>query len=1115
VTAGLAAPHSGSGATQPGPLKEAEGGSARPGADAPAGGLPAVPGYRVQREIARGGMGRVLAALDLSLDRDVALKVLLPGANTDRFVRESKITARLPHPGIPPVYALGTLADGSPFLAMKLIAGQTLADEMKHADRPRLLQAFVQVCQAVGFAHSRGIIHRDLKPANVMVGTFGEVQVMDWGLAKVLSAGGEEAAARPDEESLIRTIRKEAPDGLPGESIHTLAGSVLGTPAYMPPEQALGEVGRLEERADVFGLGAILCEVLTGKPPYVGRNSTEVLHQASSGKLDACHERLQSCGAEQDLIDLARECLAAEPGDRPRHAGVVADRVSAYLASVESRLRSVEMQRVAEAARAEEALHTATAAEAKARAERLARRWQLGLAVVVVALTGLGGVAAAWAAMHQSRLKQDALAAEQRAEEARLDALDQTYLATRNEIQSMRLARPSGWRATALERLQGLVHLGSRNCDRVELRSEALACLAELGIRLEKNFGRSDIGAWELRYSPDGQTLAINDDKKSCVLLQDLANSRELPSIPKSLGRAPFAFHPSGTLAVASAVGRVSFHPLNAKGPSFPAVTADGHALNLSFSRSGDRLAVAWGEVRPEERGAPGSYRRVSVHDTATGRLLRAINLPKSTPSTYKTALALSPDGRSLATVGPGWEVQVYAVEGRGEPVVLGRLDDRICALAFHPDGRTLLAGARRVAALWDIASRTELRRLHATEEGLWDIAFSPDGQLLAGACNDRVVKLWDYRTGRELASVPSDCGPCCLSVAFSPRGDQIAVGAATVTLFEVQGRRECRYEASQQNGVSGFAFDPTRPVLFEGGADRFVHLWDLKEPVARNLRETRPPGLVYPRVIRLSPDGRQLAVGPGAFDVSKPDEDYSIRVWRVDDPATERRLKGPQTVNQDVAFSPSGRRLAACSWAGDLYLWELETGTLRYQQRSAGIKAIAFLDEAHLLAATTDHLKVLAVNDGAVRREGRLPTAFATFAVTSDRKEVLVATTDGSIHRARLADLAIEQSRRVLERPSNLTLALSPDGALLAVSTRAGTRTLLIDPRGLETLARLPEQDRRIWCLEFDHGSRYLALGGSQVILWDLGLVRAELARIGLALEAGGSPGGERRKRK
>src|SRR5262245_24920350 len=167
--------------TDHGPGGPADIEESHPAGDAPGGGRPAIPGYRVLREIARGGMGRVLAARDLTLDRDIALKVLLPGANPDRFVRESKISARLPHPGIPPVHSLGTLADASPFLAMKLIAGRTLAAEMESADQPRLLQAFLQVCQAVGFAHSKGVVHRDLKPGNVMVGAFGEVQVMDWG----------------------------------------------------------------------------------------------------------------------------------------------------------------------------------------------------------------------------------------------------------------------------------------------------------------------------------------------------------------------------------------------------------------------------------------------------------------------------------------------------------------------------------------------------------------------------------------------------------------------------------------------------------------------------------------------------------------------------------------------------------------------------------------------------------------------------------------------------------------------------------------------------------------------------------------------------------------------
>src|SRR6516165_178421 len=164
-------------------------GSTEPYLLAPRVDAPSLPGYRITAEIARGGMGRVYAGHDLTLDREVAIKTLLGGADAERFVTEAKITARLPHPGIPPVHALGTLADGTPYLAMKLIRGHTLAELLEQRpsplhELPRFVQIFEQIAQAVGFAHAQGIIHRDLKPANVMVGMFGEVQVMDWGLAK-------------------------------------------------------------------------------------------------------------------------------------------------------------------------------------------------------------------------------------------------------------------------------------------------------------------------------------------------------------------------------------------------------------------------------------------------------------------------------------------------------------------------------------------------------------------------------------------------------------------------------------------------------------------------------------------------------------------------------------------------------------------------------------------------------------------------------------------------------------------------------------------------------------------------------------------------------------------
>ncbi len=412
------------------------------GADAPAGNLPTVPGYHVLGEIARGGMGKVLAAFDLGLDRDVALKILLPGANADRFVRESKITARLPHPGIPPVHALGTLADGSPFLAMKLIAGQTLAVEMKTADRPRLLQAFTQVCQAVGFAHNRGVIHRDLKPANIMVGAFGEVQVMDWGLAKYLTS--RETADQPRSPATMTepgagTDANETTDRSLGDSAdaRTQAGTVLGTPAYMAPEQARGKV--VDARADVFALGGILCAILTGQPPFRGKSALEVIQRAAAADLADAHARLDRCGADADLVALCRRCLSSNPLDRPANGQAVADGLLAYLTGVQERLQAVERERAVAVAREAE--------------QRKRRRVQLSLTVAVLLVLVAGVAVSGYFAFEANTQKTIAqgkadLATNEanRAEEEAKEAVKQTGIAKANEDRARwneRLAKDS------------------------------------------------------------------------------------------------------------------------------------------------------------------------------------------------------------------------------------------------------------------------------------------------------------------------------------------------------------------------------------------------------------------------------------------------------------------------------------------------------------------------------------------------------------------------------------------------------------------------------------------------------------------------------------------------
>src|SRR5215475_11216624 len=293
------------------------------------------PGYELLEEIGHGGMGVVYRARDTALGRDVAVKLLADRYPADspaarRFLSEARITGQLQHPGIPAVHQVGSLPDGRPFLAMKLIKGRTLEAILKErpdpsAERGRLLAVFEAVCQAVGYAHAHRVIHRDLKPANVMVGAFGEVQVMDWGLAKVL---GEEAPATAEALAAEQTRAWTQVSPTQEAGAHTQAGSLVGTPAFIPPEQAIGQIERVNERADVFGLGALLAVLLTGQPPYVGDTAESVRIQAVRGKLDDCFARLDKSGAEPELVALCKKCLAFDPAERPRDGGTVAAAVA-------------------------------------------------------------------------------------------------------------------------------------------------------------------------------------------------------------------------------------------------------------------------------------------------------------------------------------------------------------------------------------------------------------------------------------------------------------------------------------------------------------------------------------------------------------------------------------------------------------------------------------------------------------------------------------------------------------------------------------------------------------------------------------------------------------------
>lgn len=357
--------------------------------------------YELFGEFARGGVGVLFHARDQVLRRDVAVKILL-ARHRDRpelhrrFLEEAQICAQLQHPGIVPLHDAGLTSDGRPFLAMKLIRGETLAARLAQQApsaerRSELVRILIQVCHAVAYAHARGVVHRDLKPGNVMVGAFGEVQVMDFGMAKVLAREEPAAPSTPRERqpAPVTTVRSEDP------SSNSVSGSVMGTYAYMPPEQAAGDLERVGPRADVFSLGAILCELLTGAPPYRGEREAVRL-KASTRDLSEADERLRACEADPELVALCRRCLSASPENRPKDAGELAALLEGYVGGLEQRARE---QQIA-AARAEEQLL----------AERKRRRLQVALLVSILALAGFG--AGAWGYLESERAGRAARAAE-------------------------------------------------------------------------------------------------------------------------------------------------------------------------------------------------------------------------------------------------------------------------------------------------------------------------------------------------------------------------------------------------------------------------------------------------------------------------------------------------------------------------------------------------------------------------------------------------------------------------------------------------------------------------------------------------------------------------------
>ncbi|HTU92766.1 MAG TPA: protein kinase, partial [Gemmataceae bacterium] len=481
-------------------------------------------GYELIDELGKGGMGAVYRCCDPALGRDLAIKVMRAEFQNyseveRRFVREARVTGSLQHPGIVPIHNLGQLPDGRLHYTMRLVRGRTFADILKEeAGKPEclpsLLAIFEKVCEAAAYAHSKRVIHRDLKPANIMVGKFGEVQVMDWGLAKLLTAEGEPAEEEPRLEpglSLIHTEAADTPSDL------TRSGTSIGTPAYMAPEQALGDWELVDERADVFALGAILCAILTGEPPYSGSEDMDMLRRARRGELEDAWARLELCAADAALTTLCRECLSVDCSKRPRDAGVAALRVAAYQAEVEKRLRQAELER--------------TEAEVKTREERKRRRVVVKLSAVVLFVFIVGALFSTRFALDARRQAEDAENQKTRADDNAKQAEQEKQLALQAREQAeqtlieglLRPIDPSGSRDSSLNAAEreAFTSLHSLQSDHIRMR------FFEEGLRTAEKARRLDRrAAWVIQAA-----VGLNAGRRKQVkeLLMHRLRDREAP----------------------------------------------------------------------------------------------------------------------------------------------------------------------------------------------------------------------------------------------------------------------------------------------------------------------------------------------------------------------------------------------------------------------------------------------------------------------------------------------------------------------------------------------------------------------------------------------------------
>jgi tRNA A-37 threonylcarbamoyl transferase component Bud32 len=651
-------------------------------------------GYEIEDVLGEGGMGRVWVARDDEVGRQVALKQLRPDREYDpalreRFLAEARVTGQLEHPGIVPVYRIIDRPGRPPAYAMRLIRGKTLREAVRaYHERPgrfalcELLGAFVSACQAVAYAHSRGVIHRDLKGENVVLGPFGEVVVLDWGLARV--------RGRPLDGAPIQPL----PDGLPEM---TAAGGVAGTPAFMAPEQARG--GLTDERSDVYGLGAVLYLILTGRPPHVARHSFEVLQLAREGKV--MPPRHLGGDVPRGLEAICLKALAEEPSGRYQGAAELALEVKHWLAGdpVAAYPEPFEVRA----------------------APWLRRR---GAAAAAAVLLAAAVVAAGWFAWSRGLVtlpnRQQVERERERPRNGGEQRADNKPDAA--EVKQLTLAgHADGVIAMACSRDGRRIASVSHESELKVWDVESGRCVLDVSL-LQK--------AHAVAFSPDGKRIVTADnvgklkvwDARTGLLLATLeGHTSVVNGVAWSQdGLRIVSGSSDRTLRVWDALTTRELFVLKHE----PAV------FDVAFSPDGSRIVSA------------GSDGVLKVWDARRGGLLLTLR----GHAERVTEVAFSPDGSTVASAGADKTVRLWDAR-TGQALRVVAHQDVVTCVAFSPDGSRLATGSwDRTVRIWDARTGSLLRSLMGHKAIVTAVAYTADGSRIVSGSDDKTLRVWDAR---------------------------------------------------------------------------------------------------------------------------------------------------------------------------------------------------------------------------------------------------------------------------------------------------------------------------------------------------------------------------------